>query len=280
LNSNISILLNADKNKYAVPHFNYSDIWELEAICEAAEAEKAGIYAASNMRVTESLGVEYLGALGKKVYELSQGRILNHLDHSSSVDLCKRAVDAGYQSVMIDASMYPLEENIRLTKEVVDYAHAHGVLVEAEIGHILGRGVEGSYEKEDYLVTVEDAVRMAEETMTDSLAIGIGMAHGFYKTTPKINIQRLKEVNQAIDIPLVLHGGTGVPYDIVRECICNGMSKANFGTILHATYINTLRDEIQTFEETNIPDLMEPVRESVKEKVVELIHVCSAQNRY
>lgn len=280
MNSYISVLLRADKGRYAVPHFNYSDIWELEAIWDAAEEERAEVFTASNMRVAESLGVEYLGALGMKKYELSNGHILNHLDHSCSVELCKRAADAGYQSVMIDASACSLEENIRRTKEVVEYAHAKGVLVEAEIGHILGRGVEGTYEAENYLVKVDDAVELAEKTGVDTLAVGIGTAHGFYRDEPKINIQRLIEVNEALDIPLVLHGGTGVPYEIVRECITNGMSKANFGTLLHATYIDKLRKEVPFCDDTNISDLMEPVRDAVKERVKELIHVCNAQNRY
>lgn len=270
----------SDKNGFAIPAFNYSDIWELEAILMAAEEEHAIVYTASNMRVTESLGVELLGAMGKQNYEFYHGRAINHLDHSRSVALCKQAVDAGYQSVMIDASTCSLEENIAQTREVVEYAHARGVVVEAEIGKILGRGVESNYQGDDYLVQVADAIALANATGVDSLAIGIGTAHGFYKQKPNINIERLKEVNAALDIPLVLHGGTGVPYDIVRACIENGMAKVNVGTLLHATYIDALRKELARFETTNISDLMEPVRDAIKAVVKEWIHVCGAQNRY
>lgn len=280
MNDYIKMIQKADKAGYAIPHFNYSDLWELEAICEAAAEERAEVYVASNMRVAEAHGVDVLGAIGKAHYKMADGHVLNHLDHSRSVELCKKAVDAGYHSVMIDASLLSLEENILQSKEVVEYAHARGVLVEAEIGHILGRGVEGTYEAEDFLVQVEDAVAMARETNVDYLAVGIGTAHGFYKSEPKINIQRLKEVNEAVDIPLVLHGGTGVPYEIVKECIRNGMSKANFGTLLHATYLEKLRQDLPSYESTDIADLMEPVREAVKAKVKELIRVCDAQNRY
>ena len=270
----------SDNAGFAIPAFNYSDIWELEAILMAAEEEHAIVYTASNMRVAESLGVDLLGAMGAKNYALYHGHAINHLDHSRSVTLCKQAIDAGYQSVMIDASACSLEENIAKTREVVEYAHARGVVVEAEIGKILGRGVESNYQGDDYLVQVDDAVALATATGVDSLAAGIGTAHGFYKEEPKINIERLKEVNAALDIPLVLHGGTGVPYDIVRACIENGMAKVNVGTLLHATYVDTLRKELAHFESTNISDLMEPVRDAIKAVVKEWIHVCGAQNRY
>lgn len=269
----------SDKGGYATPAFNYSDIWEYQAIVQAAQAENAIVYTASNMRVAETMGIDNLGAWGTKTYELTGGRVLNHLDHSRSVELCKRAVDCGYHSVMIDASMCSLEENIEKTCEVVEYAHKYGVVVEAEIGRILGRNVEGTYLGEDYLVQVADAVELVKKTNVDSLAVGIGTAHGFYKETPNINITRLQEVNAAIDTPLVLHGGTGVPFETVKECIRNGMAKVNFGTQLHATYIDALKKELETYEGTDICTLMIPVRDAIQKVVQELIRVCDASNR-
>lgn len=273
------VLLDAAAKGFAIPAFNYSDFWEHGAIVQAAEEEGAIVYTASNMRVAGSIGIPYLGAIGRAAYEVSGEHIINHLDHSSSVDLCKQAIDNGYHSVMIDASMCSLEENIEKTREVVRYAHERGVVVEAEIGRILGRNVEGTFEGDDYLVQVEDAAAMAEETGVDSLAVGIGTAHGFYKEEPHINIERLKEVHARVKIPLVLHGGTGVPEDTVRECIANGMAKVNVGTLLHGCYVDTLRERMKTWEGTNISDLMEPVRDAIKEKVREWIRICGAQNR-
>lgn len=277
-NENSKVLIKADRAHYAVPAFNYSDIWEFGAIVQAAEEAQATVYTASNMRTVESLGIAYAGALGVKAYEMTGGNILNHLDHSRSVELCKQAVDSGYHSVMFDGSMLSLEENIEKTLEVVEYAHKYGVVVEAEIGKIMGRGVESNYEGEGYLVQVEDAIALAK-TGIDSMAIGIGTAHGFYKEEPKINIKRLQEVNAAVEIPLVLHGGTGVPYEIVQECIKNGMAKVNVGTLLHATYVEALREGIRTYEGTNVNDLMEPVRGAIVPKIKEWIGVCSAENR-
>lgn len=272
-------LKDADEKNYAVPAFNYSDIWEFQAIVEAAQEERARVYAASNMRVADSIGLPFLGSWGRTAYDATNGCVCNHLDHSSSVELCKRAVDSGYMSVMIDASMDSLEENIRKTKEVVAYAHARGVLVEAEIGKILGRGEEGCCQDGDFLVRTEDAVRMAKETGVDSLAVGIGTAHGFYKEAPRINLQRLKEVNVAVSIPLVLHGGTGVPEETIQACIKNGMAKVNVGTQLHATYIDALRRSLQAYSGTSISDLMEPVREEIKAVVKRWIRICGASGR-
>ena len=270
----------ADAEGFAIPAFNYSDIWEMEAIVEAAQEERATVYISTNMRVAETIGLLYLGAMGRTAYELTGGHIINHLDHSKSVELCKRAVDCGYMSVMIDASMCSLEENIEKTKEVVEYAHKYGVLVEAEVGRILGRNVEGTYTGDDYLVQVTDAVKLVEETGVDSLAVGIGTAHGFYKEEPKISIQRLIEVNQAVSVPLVLHGGTGVPADTVRACIQNGMAKVNVGTQLHATYLDELRRQLERSTAPNISDIMEPVKEAIKPVVKEWIRICKAENRY
>ena len=277
---NNHVLEQADRAGYAIPAFNYSDIWEYEAILQASAEAHAVVYTATNMKVAETIGLPYLGALGTMAYEETGGRVLNHLDHSTSVELCKQAVDCGYHSVMIDASMCSLEENIEKTAAVVEYAHKHGVVVEAEIGRILGRNVEGTYLGDDFLVRVEDAVELAQKTGVDSLAVGIGTAHGFYKQKPNINIQRLKEVNAAVDIPLVLHGGTGVPYETVQECIHNGMAQVNFGTQLHATYIETLRKELETYDGTYICTLMIPVRAAVKDIVAERIRVCEAENRF
>ena len=270
----------ADAAGYAIPAFNYSDIWEMRAIADAAQEEHATVYIASNMRVAETIGLSYLGEMGHVAYEQSGGHVINHLDHSSSVALCKEAVDHGYFSVMIDASMCPLEENIARTREVVDYAHARGVTVEAEIGRILGRNIEGTYDGDDYLVQVKDAVALVRETGVDTLAIGIGTAHGFYREEPRIDLKRLREVDEAVAVPLVLHGGTGIPHETVRACIRDGIAKVNVGTLLHATYISALRRELAQGNDTNISDLMEPVKQAVKAVVKEWIHVCGAQNRY
>ena len=276
-----TFILDAYKAGYAVPAFNYSDIWELLAITEAASEERARVYVASNTRIVKTLGIAYCGALGKTAYEESGRNVLNHLDHSSDPDLCFKAVDAGYMSVMIDASKESLENNIVKVKKVADYAHARGVVVEAELGRIKGAGEEGNFDGGAFLADVDEAVALVKGSGVDSLAVGIGNAHGFYKETPKINVQRLKEINAALGIPLVLHGGTGIPYEVVRDCIRNGMAKVNVGTLLHSTYIERLRKELAKNPAGYIiPDFFEPVKDAVKEVVKEWIRVCGAGGKY
>ena len=166
--------------------------------------------------------------------------------------MCFKAIDAGYNSVMIDASSETLEENIRITKNVVRYAHEKGVFVEGEIGKIRGRGWQGIAfkEGEEFLTRVEDAVTYVQNTNVDALAIGIGNAHGFYTQEPKLNIQRLAEINAAVDTKLVLHGGTGIPEEAVRDAIRNGINKINVGTVILHSYLDALKGTFQNLDKS------------------------------
>jgi len=178
------ILVRADKGGYAVPAFNYSDIWDFLAIAEAAREEQAPVFISSNPLVVRDISVEICGAIGNAAMGKNPTPLIHHLDHSFEVDLCKAAIDNNYPSVMIDASKYDLEGNIARTKEVVEYAHARDVHVEAEIGRIKGKGIEGDFAGGDFLVRVQDAVDLVAAAGVDSLAVGIGSAHGFYEGKP------------------------------------------------------------------------------------------------
>ena len=168
--------------------------------------------------------------------------------------MCFGAVDTGYRSIMIDASMKSLEENIQTTKKVVDYAHRFDCFVEGELGRIRGSNCEGvvTDESKPFLTEVEDARRFVAETGVDSLAIGIGNAHGFYTERPNLNIRRLAEINEAVDTKLVLHGGTGIPAETVREAIKNGINKINVGTIIFNTHMKTLKASLNNQEEFDL----------------------------
>lgn len=274
------LLKKADQSGYAIPSFNYSDIWDFLAIVEAAEEEEAPVIIASNPLVVKEISVEICGALGNAAMNKVNIPLIHHLDHSSEVEMCKDAIDQGYPSVMIDASKYSLAENIRIVKEVVDYAHTKGVHVEAEIGRIKGKGIEGNFAGEDFLVQVDEAVTLVRETGVDSLAIGIGTAHGFYEGKPEINFQRLAEVNKAVDIPLVLHGGTGIPEEDVKGAIHNGINKVNVGTIIHCTYMNNLREElVKRGPNPYTLDVIKPVKEKIKQVVKMWIRTCMANGK-
>ncbi len=274
------LLKRADQGGYAIPAFNYSDLWDFLAIVEAAEEEEAPVMIASNPLVVTEIGAHICGAFGEAAMEKAKIPLIHHLDHSFRVEMCKDAIDCGYPSVMIDASKYDLEENIRMVKEVVSYAHPRGVHVEAELGRIKGKGIEGDFSGGDFLVDVREAVRLAEETAVDSLAVGIGTAHGFYEGRPEINFERLAQVNAAVHIPLVLHGGTGIPVEDVQKAIRNGINKVNVGTIIHCTYMNSLREELER-RGTNpyTLDVIKPVKEKIKAVVKGWIRTCMVNGK-
>ena len=270
----------ADEYGYAIPMFNYTDLWDLSAAIEAAKELHAPIMFASIPKTVQAHGVHVLGAIGSAIMEEEDLPLIHHLDHSKSVEMCKSCIDAGYPSVMIDASAESLEDNIAATCAVVEYAHARNVIVESEIGRIKGRDYEATYLGDDFLVQVPDAVKLVEETGVDALAVGIGTAHGFYEGKPEINFKRLAEVNEAVDIPLVLHGGTGIPEEDVRRAIRNGINKVNVGTQIRYTYMNEARKAIDLKgPATHTVDILTDVRELVKEEVRKWILVCMADGK-
>lgn len=274
------MLQDADQNGYAVPMFDYSDLWDQAAILEAAEELRAPVMFASLPIGVKEIGLEMLGAMGKVSMECATVPAIHHLDHATDVQMCCRAIDCGYPSVMIDASKQELENNILFAKAVVDYAHARGAVVEAEIGKIKGRGYESSFEGDDFLVKVEDAVRLATETGVDSLAIGIGTAHGFYEGNPEINFKRLEEVNEALDIPLVLHGGTGIPEEDVRKAIQGGINKVNVGTQIRCTYMDAVQKMVEKMGyTTHTVEIMHEVKKTIKEVAKTWIKTCMAEGR-
>ena len=274
------LLKEADEGGYAVPAFNYSDIWDFLAIVEAAEEESSPVIISSNPLVVEAIGLDYLATMGKTAMQIAKIPLIHHLDHSSSFELCARCIEKGYPSVMIDGSTLGLKENIALTRKVVQFAHPKGVYVEGEIGRIMGKGIEGEYRGEDFLVNVEQAIQFVKETEVDSLAVGIGTAHGFYATKPKLNFQRLSEVNEAIQIPLVLHGGTGLPDEDIKRAISLGINKVNIGTIIHCTYMNSLKEELNARDKNPYTlEVMRPVKKKIKEVVKERIKVCGSNGK-
>jgi ketose-bisphosphate aldolase len=274
------MLRDADNGGYAIPAFNYSDIWDFKAIVEAAEEEEAPIMIASNPLVVDEIGPDFCGAIGKVAMEKARIPLIHHLDHSFQVEMCKTCMDCGYPSVMIDASKYDLETNIRMVNEVMEYARPRKVHVEAEVGKIRGKGIEGDFKGGDFLVAVEDAVELVKRTGVDSLAVGIGSAHGFYQGKPQLNFKRLGEVNRAIDTPLVLHGGTGIPRADVRKAIRMGINKVNVGTIIHCTYMNSLRAELNRVGDNPYTlDVMKAIRGKIKEVVKMWIETCMANGK-
>lgn len=210
---------------FAIPSANFVDEdslkWHLEV---AEELNLPIIIALAEGHLDRLIDLDTAAYIAKYRAEKAKNPVCLHLDHGQSYETCKKAVDLGFTSVMIDGSMLPFDENVALTKKVVEYAHAHGVVVEAEIGHVGSNEVAGD---DDIYTTVEEATKFADSTNVDSLAVSIGTAHGLYKGTPKISFDRLHELAAAVKCPLVLHGGSNSGDENLHRCATEGIAKIN-----------------------------------------------------
>ena len=229
------LFLKARKENFSIPSANFIDIDSLRWHIETAEELGLPIIVAlAEAHIGENITLEDAAIMGRKYAESVSVPVVLHLDHGTNPSIIKKAIDLGFTSVMIDASMHVYEENVKRTNEIVEYAHQRGVVVEAEIGHVgVGRniGVSESASKDESTYTTADfAVEFCKATNVDSLAISIGTAHGLYKGTPKINFERLHEIAAATDTPLVLHGGSSSGDENLHRCATEGISKINIYT--------------------------------------------------
>jgi len=212
----------AYKEGYAVGAFNVNNMEIIQGITEAIAEEKAPVILQVSAGARKYARHQYLIHLVQAAMECTGIDCVLHLDHGEDFEMCKSCVDGGFTSVMIDGSKYPFEENIRLTKQVVDYAHAKGVPVEAELGKLAGVEDNISVEARDAIYTDPDqAVEFVKRTGCDSLAVAIGTSHGAYKFKgePKLDFDRLEKIDKLLpNYPLVLHGASSAPADLVKVC--------------------------------------------------------------
>lgn len=229
--SSKELLKIAKQNHFAIPSANFVDEISAKAHIEVAEELNLPLILSFAQVHSKYQSLEEAANLGKYYATKAKVPVVLHLDHGEDFDFIKRAIALGFTSVMIDASREALAENIRITKEVVDYAHKYGVCVEAEIGHVgTGVSVDALNEAESVYTSVEEAVKLTNETNLDSLAVSIGTAHGSYKGTPIINFERLHELAKALDVPLVLHGGSSSGDENLSRCAREGIAKINIYT--------------------------------------------------
>lgn len=229
----------ARKNNFAIPAPNFTDQTSIKAYIEIAEKLNLPVILAYAEVHKEFLSFDEALYLGKYYGEKAKVPAVLHLDHGTTKELIIRAIDEGFKSVMIDASMDSFEDNVKRTREIVEYGHLRGVVVEAEIGHVGGGEEYKSKDDSDSIyTTVEEAKKFVELTEVDSLAISIGTAHGAYKGKPVIDFNRLKEIRDAIDTPLVLHGGSSSGDDNLERCAVGGISKINIYTDLVTAAFN------------------------------------------
>ncbi|MBE9888437.1 ketose-bisphosphate aldolase [Enterococcus durans] len=263
----------AKENQFAVPAFNICSYDMLKAIIEESERLNAPVILEIHPDEIAYLNDEFVASVRAYAHN-SKVPVVIHLDHGGTVKDVLRAIRNGYTSVMIDASLQSFEDNLAITKEVVALAHAVGVSVEAEIGTIGNNGsAEGGAANIIY-TDPEQAKHFVEETNIDSLAIAIGTAHGLYPKdkTPKLNIELLKELNQQIDKPFVLHGGSGNPDTEVSESVRYGVAKVNLSSDLKSVFFDALREVLSDNPEMYEPNAVYPyankkVQEVVKHKM-------------
>jgi tagatose 1,6-diphosphate aldolase GatY/KbaY len=247
------IMVEAAKGKYAIGAFNITSLVQLQAVVEAAVEKNAPLIIQTSVKPSKFYGRDVLVSIYRTMASSAPIPICLHLDHCTDVEYCKQCTDAGYTNIMIDASKQAFDENIRLTKEVVDYAHARGdISVEGEVGTV--SGVEDQIkvaEDEAQLCNPVQAVEFVERTGVDIFAPAIGTAHGVYKTkNPKIDFERLGKINQMLNangvkVPLVVHGGTGLPPEYIERLLENGGAKFNVSTELKHTLINSTYEYIR-----------------------------------
>ncbi len=273
------MLLKAQQGGYAVGAFNAENMEMIRAIIAAAEELKAPVMIQTTPGTVRYVSLETFAAIVKAEAEKVSVPVCLHLDHGESYEMAVKAIQVGYSSVMIDGSKLPLEENIALSKRVADVGRACGVPVEAELGRVGGK--EDDTESKDSAYTdPAEAKRFVEETGVDSLAIGIGTAHGVYKVKPVLNTSRISEVKEVVDVPLVLHGSSGLSDEDVRDCVKRGMCKVNFATELRQEYLKATRKLLNEDDTVIDPKKIGKVAmEAVKKQVEYRMKVCGCDGK-
>lgn len=262
------MLLDAQKGNYAVGAFNVENMEMVKAVIAAAEELKAPVMLQTTPSTIKYGTVETYAAIVRAEAEKASVPVCLHLDHGNSFELAVRAMKAGYTSVMIDGSGEDFENNIAVTKKVVDVAKAIGIPVEAELGKVGGK--EDDLEADaDTNTDPSEAKEFVERTGVSSLAVAIGTAHGFYVGTPVLDKPRVSAIREVVSVPLVLHGASGLSEEDVRECVERGMCKVNFATELRAAYTAAVKKLLEDKPETYDPKkfgtaAMEAVKEQVK----------------
>jgi 6-phospho-5-dehydro-2-deoxy-D-gluconate aldolase len=263
------MLIHAKEGQYAVGQFNINSFQWAEAILEAAQEERAPVIVASSDRLVDYLGGFKL--ISTVIHRLVEDMKITvpvalHLDHGKSVERCKEAIDAGYTSVMIDGSHCPINENIEMTKEVVEYAKRHGVSVEAEVGTVGGNedGLIGGIQ----YANPNECVRIVKEAGIDALAAALGSVHGPYQGEPKLGFTEMKEISELTNVPLVLHGGSGIPLHQIKRAIELGHAKINVNTECLQAWATAVRQVLENDSKVyDARTILTPGKEAVKETV-------------
>ena len=279
--TNAELLGRAKAKGYAVGAFNTNNLEITLSIVEAAEVERSPLILAVSPGAMAYAGVAYLAAIARVASEEADVPISLHLDHGTSLEEVGTCLEHGFSSVMIDGSKLPFEENVELTRKVVEMARAAGVSIEAELGRLVGTEDEISVsEREASMTDPDQAAEFVEKTGIDALAVSIGNAHGWYKGEPKLDFERLRLIRAKVDIPLVLHGASGIPDDMIREACSIGVDKINIDTEVRDAF----RQAVARFvsynpQEIDPRKILAPARDAMREVVARKMRLFGSAGR-
>ena len=272
------MLIEAQRHGYAIPAFNIHNLETIQTVVETANRLHSPVILAATPGTVKYAGGENLIAITEAMAKKVNVPITFHLDHHENVEDIKALIELGCRSVMIDASKHPFEENIEIVRDVVNFAKKYGATVEAELGKLGGREDDLVVEDADaFLTDPKEAQIFVRETGIDSLAVAIGTAHGMYKSIPKLDFERLAQIRQVIDIPLVLHGASGVPTEMVQEAINLGICTVNVATELKNIFSESLKIYFNEHPDATDPRYyFLPAKEKMGELVATKIAMCGS----
>lgn len=274
------MLLKAQEGHYAVGAFNVENMEMVMAVIGAAEELNSPVILQTTPSTVKYAGLDYYLANVKVAAEKASVPVAMHLDHGSSFELAMQALRTGYTSIMIDGSHESFEDNIAVSKAVADACRPSDIPVEAELGKVGGKEDDLDGGEGNAHTNPQEAKEFVERTGVSSLAVAIGTAHGIYKGEPKIDLDRLSEIREVVSVPLVLHGGSGIPDETIKESIRRGIAKVNYATELRIAFSNGVKKVL-----AENPDVIDPKkygaagRDSVKEFVKGRMEVCGSINR-
>jgi fructose-bisphosphate aldolase class II len=274
------LLIEARRGRYAVGAFNANNLEMIQGIIGAAEEERAPVILQASQGAIKYAGLEYITEMVKVAGRLARIPVVLHLDHGTDFSQAVLCLRAGFTSLMFDGSLLPYEENVRITKSIVEIAQPCGVSVEGEIGRIGGAEEGDASESRPVLTDPREAQSFVEDTGIDSVAVAVGTVHKMKVKEARLDLELLEKIAAQVKIPLVLHGSSGVPDEALREAVKRGISKVNVATELSMGFSNELRKTLTRLpDEVDTRSLLKPAREALKQVVRRKIKVLGSSGK-
>ena len=279
--SSQEMLKKAQREHYAVPAFNIHNLETIQVVIDTAKDMQSPVILAATPATYNYAGTQYLINICKTAAQIHHFPFALHLDHHENLSDIKTKIEEGIRSIMIDASHYPFEENIDIVSKMVTFSHKYNASVEAELGRLGGQEDDLVVDDKESAFTDPDAAKeYVERTGIDSLAVAIGSAHGLYKGEPKLDFERLAKIRDKVEVPLVLHGASGIPEVMVKKSISLGICKVNVATELKIAFSDALKQDFKSHPDANDPrHYMQPAKSAMKKIVEEKIRICGSAGK-